>query len=207
MSTQCQHGISASGYCPFCKVDEQEHDLSITNEEVRRLTAELAEAKENHANEKYLSETLFNRAKRAEERAEQAERELATTMIVRNLEIDSLQSRLSRYESALTWCYEQFPIVRESDDIHFGGMTIEELVEGEALAEGHRGLTMKYKVTGKAMIFVDTWIEDDGKTDLGDQAYDQIRSLLSSVEHTCPGSGDEVYLDDIELGDVTPLSD
>ena len=61
----------------------------------------------------------------------------------------------------------------------------------------------KYKVTGKVTVYVDTWFEDDEKTDLEDQAYDQIRELVSSVEHTCPGSGDEVDITDIEVESMT----
>lgn len=64
---------------------------------------------------------------------------------------------------------------------------------------------MKHKVTGKVSIYVNTWIEDDGKTDLKDQAYDQIRDLVSSVEHTCMGSGDVVDIADIEVESVTEM--
>lgn len=61
----------------------------------------------------------------------------------------------------------------------------------------------KYKVTGKVTVYVNTWFEDDEKTDLNDQANDQIRDLVSFVEHTCPGSGDEVDVADIEVESMT----
>lgn len=64
------------------------------------------------------------------------------------------------------------------------------------------GLRMKFKVTGKVTVYVDTWIEDDEKHDLNDQAYDQIRDLVNSIENTCPGSGDEVTIADIEIETV-----
>lgn len=63
----------------------------------------------------------------------------------------------------------------------------------------------RYKVDATVRISVTTWIEDDGKTDLNDQAYDQVRDLCVSVQATFPGSGDEVEIADIDVHGVTKI--
>lgn len=61
----------------------------------------------------------------------------------------------------------------------------------------------RYEVTAKVIVYVETWIEDDEKFDLNDQAYDQVRDLVCMIENVCPGSGDNVELGDIEITSVS----
>lgn len=61
----------------------------------------------------------------------------------------------------------------------------------------------RYEVTAKVTVYVETWVDDDEKFDLNDQAYDQVRDLVCTIEHTCVGSGDNVELGDIEITSIS----
>lgn len=68
-------------------------------------------------------------------------------------------------------------------------------------------MSKKYKVEANVIFWVDTWFEDDGTTDLMDQAADQVRDLVGSFNPVFPGSGDKVELGDIEVFGVEEIND
>jgi hypothetical protein len=60
----------------------------------------------------------------------------------------------------------------------------------------------KYKVEGRVILYVDTWFEDDEKTDLHDQASEQLWDLASSMENAAVFEGDEVFIGEAEVTSV-----